>query len=581
MWTQPDPARHELVRRATPLIQERLTLLGEAADKLDFLLVDDATLEVDEPALVRIGDDAPGSWTPTVGVLEGLIALGRRDDPGGAAGETRRRSRAQAQGGLRSGAGGGHRPPGFAAAVRVDGDPRPRLLTRPAGPTSANCCERARAGSPDVIRQRTGRYSLPYERHGRDGRSQRFHPRHGAPGHRAGHIRWPGADAVPARTERVPAHRSREGGRRQLRYRRGLRGCLQPASRRHEPRHGGNRVRRCDRRRHRMARLSARGGRARIRLLPQPVRMGRVSGGAGAWPTSTTRTPRRSPSRRAASGVRASRAPIATARSAENLDLLRRMRAGEFADGSRCLRARIDMQAENMWLRDPVMYRIRHAHHHNTGDEWCIYPTYDWAHGQSDAIEGVTHSLCSLEFESHRPLYDWFLAHLPLEGPAPKQKRVRPAGTHPHHHLEASAAQARRGRCRVRVGRPPDAHTARAAPPRLSRRGHPRLLHRHGQHPEQLGQGHRGTRVVRAPRVEPHRDAADGRAASASAHDHQLAGSTPTDVRWWSTSTSSTIPRIPMVPGHARWRSRVGCSSNSEDFAEVPPPKFFRLVARA
>ncbi len=106
----------------------------------------------------------------------------------------------------------------------------------------------------------------------------------------------------------------------------------------------------------------------------------------------------------------------------ENLDLLRRMKAGEFPDGSRVLRAKIDMQAENMWLRDPVMYRIRHAHHHNTGDAWCLYPTYDWAHGQSDAIEGVTHSLCSLEFESHRPLYEWFLAQLPLEGPAPKQR---------------------------------------------------------------------------------------------------------------------------------------------------------------
>ena len=105
----------------------------------------------------------------------------------------------------------------------------------------------------------------------------------------------------------------------------------------------------------------------------------------------------------------------------ENLDLLRRMRAGEFADGSRVLRAKIDMQAENMWLRDPVMYRIRHAVHHNTGDEWCIYPTYDWAHGQSDAIEGTTHSICTLEFDSHRPLYDWFLAQLPLEGEAPRQ----------------------------------------------------------------------------------------------------------------------------------------------------------------
>ena len=106
----------------------------------------------------------------------------------------------------------------------------------------------------------------------------------------------------------------------------------------------------------------------------------------------------------------------------ENLDLFRRMRAGEFADGTKVLRAKIDMASENMQMRDPVMYRIRHVAHHRTGDAWSIYPTYDWAHGQSDAIEGVTHSLCSLEFESHRPLYDWFLAHLPLGGPAPKQR---------------------------------------------------------------------------------------------------------------------------------------------------------------
>ncbi len=105
----------------------------------------------------------------------------------------------------------------------------------------------------------------------------------------------------------------------------------------------------------------------------------------------------------------------------QNLDLFRRMRAGEFPDGTRVLRARIDMNAENMALRDPVMYRIRHATHHNTGDQWCIYPNYDWAHGQSDAIEGVTHSICTLEFESHRPLYDWFLEQLPLTGDRPHQ----------------------------------------------------------------------------------------------------------------------------------------------------------------
>ncbi len=105
----------------------------------------------------------------------------------------------------------------------------------------------------------------------------------------------------------------------------------------------------------------------------------------------------------------------------ENLDLFRRMRAGEFPDGAKVLRAKIDMNHENMQLRDPIMYRIRRGHHYRTGDEWCIYPTYDWAHGQSDALEGVTHSLCTLEFESHRPLYDWFLEHLPLPFDKPRQ----------------------------------------------------------------------------------------------------------------------------------------------------------------
>ncbi len=98
----------------------------------------------------------------------------------------------------------------------------------------------------------------------------------------------------------------------------------------------------------------------------------------------------------------------------ENLDLFRRMRAGEFGEGTRTLRARIDMSSPNMNLRDPIMYRIIKATHHRTGDKWCIYPSYDWAHGQSDAIEGITHSLCSQEYEIHRPLYDWFLDQLDL-----------------------------------------------------------------------------------------------------------------------------------------------------------------------
>ena len=96
----------------------------------------------------------------------------------------------------------------------------------------------------------------------------------------------------------------------------------------------------------------------------------------------------------------------------ENLDLFARMRAGEFPDGSRTLRAKIDMASPNLNMRDPVMYRILRAAHHRTGDKWCIYPTYDWAHGLEDSIEKITHSICTLEFENHRPLYDWFLDQL-------------------------------------------------------------------------------------------------------------------------------------------------------------------------
>ncbi len=98
----------------------------------------------------------------------------------------------------------------------------------------------------------------------------------------------------------------------------------------------------------------------------------------------------------------------------ENLDLFRCMRNGEFDEGAKVLRAKIDMASPNINLRDPIIYRIRKQHHHQTGDKWCIYPTYDFTHGQSDAIEGITHSICTLEFEDHRPLYEWFIANLPV-----------------------------------------------------------------------------------------------------------------------------------------------------------------------
>ncbi|QQR74411.1 MAG: glutamine--tRNA ligase/YqeY domain fusion protein [Holophagales bacterium] len=116
-------------------------------------------------------------------------------------------------------------------------------------------------------------------------------------------------------------------------------------------------------------------------------------------------------------GVPGTESPFRHRSVEENLDLFRRMRAGEFPDGARVLRAKIDMGSGNMNLRDPVMYRILHASHHRTGDAWCLYPMYDWAHGQSDSLERITHSICTLEFEDHRPLYDWFVAELGIFPP--------------------------------------------------------------------------------------------------------------------------------------------------------------------
>ncbi len=111
---------------------------------------------------------------------------------------------------------------------------------------------------------------------------------------------------------------------------------------------------------------------------------------------------------------------------AENLDLFRRMRAGEFPDGARTLRAKIDMTSPNIWLRDPLLYRIRHVAHHQAGDAWCIYPLYDFAHCLSDYLEGITHSLCTIEFEVHRPLYDWLLQGLDLPRTRPRQIEFAP-----------------------------------------------------------------------------------------------------------------------------------------------------------
>ncbi len=132
-------------------------------------------------------------------------------------------------------------------------------------------------------------------------------------------------------------------------------------------------------------------------------------------------TPEETDAYRGAPGEPGKPSPFRDRTVAENLDLFARMKAGEFPDGARTLRAKIDMAAPNVWLRDPLLYRIRHTAHHHTGDAWCIYPLYDYAHCLSDSLEGITHSICTLEFEVHRPLYDWILDNLPVPQPRPHQ----------------------------------------------------------------------------------------------------------------------------------------------------------------
>ncbi len=149
------------------------------------------------------------------------------------------------------------------------------------------------------------------------------------------------------------------------------------------------------------------------------------------------------------------------------------MRAGEFPDGSRTLRAKIDMASPNLNMRDPVMYRILHATHHRTGDKWCIYPMYDFTHGQSDSIERITHSICTLEFEDHRPLYDWFIDELGIYHPQ-QIEFARLNLTYTVMSKRQLLELVKEG-LRERLGRPADADDLRPAPPRLHAGGDPRL----------------------------------------------------------------------------------------------------------
>ncbi len=255
---------------------------------------------------------------------------------------------------------------------------------------------------------------------------------------------------------------------------------------------------------------------------------------------------------------------------AENLNLFRRMTAGEFPDGARTLRAKIDMSSDNVWLRDPLLYRIRHASHHNTGDRWCVYPLYDFAHGLSDYIEGVTHSICTMEFVPHRALYDWILEALELPRPLPHQYEfARRNVTH--------TVVSKRKLLRLVT----DGHVSGWDDPRMPtisgmrRRGYPASALR--DFAERIGVGKRENRaelglLEHCVREELNRHAARRMAvlrpvkvvlenyAEGQVEHFELANN-PEDAGAGTRSVAFS---------RTLW-------IDADDFREVPPPKFFRL----
>src|ERR1051326_3881366 len=225
---------------------------------------------------------------------------------------------------------------------------------------------------------------------------------------------------------------------------------------------------------------------------------------------------------------------------AENLRLFRSMKQGEFPDGAHVLRAKIDMASPNINLRDPVLYRIKHAEHHRTGDAWPIYPMYTYAHPIEDAVERVTHSLCTLEFEDQRPFYDWLLERVPPGGPLPRARpprrgrparaaaaaadRVRAPQPHQRGAVEAQAHPARRGAPRLGLGRPAHADARRRPAPRLHRRGVPPLRREDRRLEGEPADRFRRARGVDARAPERNRAAAHGGPRPAEAGDRQLPG---------------------------------------------------------
>ena len=285
---------------------------------------------------------------------------------------------------------------------------------------------------------------------------------------------------------------------------------------------------------------------------------------------STTSRRRKSASTRGTLTEPGQNSPFRDRSVEENLDLFRRMKAGEFPNGARVLRAKIDMASGNINLRDPVLYRILHATHPRTGNKWSIYPSYDYAHGQSDAIEGITHSICTLEFEDHRPLYEWLLDKLPV-----------PSKPHQYEFARLNLTYTLLSK-RVLTELVRDGHVAGWDDPRmptiagLKRRGVPPAAIR--EFVKRIGVA-KANSVVDVGMLEfciremSQQDgaAADGGAAAAESRDRELSGR--------PESRRLEAVNHPDDPAAGTRRIAFGRELyiEQDDFMENPPKKFFRL----
>ena len=246
------------------------------------------------------------------------------------------------------------------------------------------------------------------------------------------------------------------------------------------------------------------------------------------------------------------------------------MERGEFPDGARTLRAKIDMASPNINMRDPVMYRIKHAPHHRTGDHWCIYPTYDYTHGQSDSIEGITHSICTLEFENHRPLYDWFCEALGIHHP--QQIEVRAAQSHLHGDEQAEAAAVGAGKATSRDGTTPGCRRFAACAAAATRRKSMRAFC------ERIGVAKFNSTIDMAWLEDAIRDDLNNRAPRAmgvlrplKVVDRELSGGR-------RSKTGSGQPSGRCRDGHADGAVLAELYIEADDFMENAPKNFYRLA---